>query len=247
MNSLSSSDETDLSFDETDLSFESDASIPTDTLTSCSSTEPDSSDSDSELSTWSECSETEMPAKEYESSKGPMFKDVSMYDGAQMTYFESLLLLFRYSLLHALTKRAFEDLLRLVALFIPISAKGILPLSMYRMKRISIDIFPHVPGKKIPYCSDCHTLLDKVASMTCSKETCSGRTNEFVYISLIQQLKLKLAGECIVYLFLLFTVESIQLIILHFDISDWSLVFFYINESSELLGCDVLCVCVCVH
>ena len=75
-----------------------------------------------------------MPAKERKLSK-LMYNNMSMYDGAQMTYFESLLFLF---LLHALTKCSFEDLF-LVALFILTSAKWV------SMKRISIDIFPHMP------------------------------------------------------------------------------------------------------
>ena len=36
-------------------------------------------------------------------------KDVKIYAGAKVTYSESLLLLLRYSLVHALSKRALED------------------------------------------------------------------------------------------------------------------------------------------
>ena len=178
---------------ESEGSFESmESSVSTDT--SLSGSEPMSVEtSDTDLtefcfSTTSTQSETEEPVDERDAST-LISQDVNMYSGAQLTYFESLLLLLRFSLLHALTKQAFEDLLRLVALFVPTSAKGILPSLVYRMKRIAVDISPHVSGRKVPYCRDCLSLLvDKGA--TCGKGTCSGEGNMFrgservcVYIS----------------------------------------------------------------
>ena len=53
---------------------------------------------------------------------------------------ESLVLLQHFSLVHCLTKRALKDLLRLVALFLPTSAKDILPSSVYMMKRAFVDV-----------------------------------------------------------------------------------------------------------
>ena len=71
-------------------------------------------------------SETEVPVDKCDASM-LISQDVNMYSCAQLTYFESLLLFLRFSLLHALTKLAFEDLLRLVALFVPTTAKGFFP------------------------------------------------------------------------------------------------------------------------
>ena len=94
------------------------------------------------------------------------------------------------------------------------------------MKRIAVDIFPHVSGRKIPYCRDCLSLLvDKGA--TCGNGTCSGGVNEFVYLSLIQHLKLKLAVEhsCIYTCVYSKPLPTIQL--------------YYM--------CVCLCSCTCIH
>ena len=113
--------------------------------------------------------------------------------GAQLTYSESLLLLLRYSLIHALTKRAFEDLLRLVALFLPTAEKTSLPSSVYVLKRAFVEVFPSVPVRKVLYCINCQALLN--GSSLCGKSSCSGRVKDFVFIPIYQQLKLKLEGK----------------------------------------------------
>jgi hypothetical protein len=66
-----------------------------------------------------------------------------IYAGAKLTYSESLLLLLRYSLVHALTKRALEDLLQLMALFLP-TVETTLPSSVYVLKRAFVEAFPSV-------------------------------------------------------------------------------------------------------
>lgn len=81
----------------------------------------------------------------------PVVGNVNIYVGAQISYLEGLLLLLRFFLVHALTKRSFEDLLRLVGLFLPSEAKGTLPSSEYMLKRAFVKAFPHVPGRKISY------------------------------------------------------------------------------------------------
>lgn len=113
--------------------------------------------------------------------------------GAQLTYSDSLLLLLRYSLVHALTKRAFEDLLRLVALFLPTAEKKTLPSSVYVLKRAFVEVFPSVPVRKVLYCINCQALLN--GSSSCGKSSCSGRVKDFVFIPIYQQLKLKLEGR----------------------------------------------------
>ena len=88
-----------------------------------------------------------------------------------------------------------EDLLRLVALFLPSTEKTVLPASVYILKRTFVDVFPHVPGRKVSYYSTCQALLDDHSS--CEKGSCLGDVKEFVSISLSQQLKLKLEGMCV--------------------------------------------------
>jgi hypothetical protein len=117
-----------------------------------------------------------------------------IYAGAKLTYSESLLLLLRYSLVHALTKRALEDLLQLMALFLP-TVETTLPSSVYVLKRAFVEAFPSVPVRKVLYCSNCQALLDRGSS--CGKSSCSGHVKDFVFISLYQQLKLKLEDKLI--------------------------------------------------
>lgn len=99
-----------------------------------------SGDTESE-SVWSVESESE----ERRSSSAQPGVDL-IYPGAKVSYLESLVLLQHFSLVHCLTKRAFEDLLRLVAHFLPTSAKDVLP-SVYTMKRAFVG-FPSRSGKE---------------------------------------------------------------------------------------------------
>ena len=124
-----------------------------------------------------------------------VFESRKVYAGAQVTYLECLSLLLRFCLVHALTKRAFEDLLRLIAFFLPSAAKGVLPTSVYLMKRAFVNTFPHVPGRRVCYCSTCHAILD--VRTTCGKDTCFGGIKDFVYVSVAEQLKLKLEGKAV--------------------------------------------------
>lgn len=115
-----------------------------------------------------------------------------LYNGAQVSYLESLMLLLRFSLIHGLSKRAFADLLRLVSKHLPASAKTAFPSSVYAIKKVFVDIFPHVNAQKIHYCSNCHALVDE----QCEKEACAGyMTSHFVYVPIGQQLRAKLEGE----------------------------------------------------
>ena len=50
-----------------------------------------------------------------------------IYVGAKVTYSESLLLLLRYSLVHAVPERVLEDLLKFIALFLPSVEKSVIP------------------------------------------------------------------------------------------------------------------------
>ena len=116
-----------------------------------------------------------------------------IYAGAKVTYSESLLLLLRYSLVHSLTKRVLEDLLRLMTLFLPSVEKSVIPTSVYVLNRAFVAAFPSVPVRKVLYCSTCQALLD--GNSLCGKRTCSGDVKDFVFISVSRQLKLKLEGK----------------------------------------------------
>ena len=110
------------------------------------------------------------------------FQSRKLYSGAQVSYLESLMLL-RFSLIHGLSKRAFADLLRLVLKHLPASTKTAFPASVYAIKRLFVDILPHVTAQKIHYCSNCHALVDE----QCEKEACAGyMTSHFVYVPIGQ-------------------------------------------------------------
>ena len=93
-----------------------------------------------------------------------------LYSGARITVLQSILLLVRFTLIHTLTERAFEDLLRLVSQHLPEAASSSVPRSVYSLKKLFVNTFPHVTGVKITYCSSCHALLRE--NRACEKETC---------------------------------------------------------------------------
>lgn len=84
-----------------------------------------------------------------------------LYSGGQITVVHSLLLLLRFYLVHALSKRAFEDLLKLVLQHMPETARSSVPRSVYLLKKMFVNTFPHVTGIKIAYCSSCQSLWVK--------------------------------------------------------------------------------------
>ena len=175
--------------------------IPSSTTTTSMSSDMGSSSSNSE-------SDTDGPLSRSPSTNS--FSDTDLSDSSEdepprilspqvennvmkrCIYSESLLLLLRYALVHALTKRGLEDLLRLMALFLPSVENPILPSSVYVLKRSFVASFPSVPVRKVIYCNSCQALLD---GRSCGKRSCSGDVKDFVFISPSQQIKLKLEGK----------------------------------------------------
>ena len=115
-----------------------------------------------------------------------------LYSGARITVLRSVLLFVRFTLIHTLTKPAFKDLLRLVSQHLPEAASSSVPRSVYSLKELFVNTFPHVTGVKIAYCSSCHALLRE--NRACEKETCvlEANVHHFIYVSVAQQLKAKL-------------------------------------------------------
>ena len=80
-----------------------------------------------------------------------------LYGGAPIMVLDSHLLILQYSLRHSLTKKALEELLRLVAAQLPDAAK--IPPSVYKLKTFFVNLSsPEMNSHK--YCSTCHELLD---------------------------------------------------------------------------------------
>ena len=95
----------------------------------------------------------------------------ALYPGAQISALQSYLLLFRFSVRHSLTTKSFTELLQLVSVHLPASAK--IPTSVYKMKQVFLECFPDSQATRHFYCDCCHRPLPS-ASSRCSGYGCSG-------------------------------------------------------------------------
>lgn len=121
----------------------------------------------------------------------PQYFD-SIYEGADLTVIDSYILLFQYSLRHSLTKKAFSELIQLVSVHLPHSAKS--AESLYKVKGLFLKMFDDIKQEVYKFCSKCHRLLE--TTRTCPSGCCSG-VEEFLHIPLEPQLKRKLEGKVV--------------------------------------------------
>ena len=104
-----------------------------------------------------------------------------LYDGADISIFESYILGFEFAIRHTLTAKAFSELLQLIAVHVPSSAK--MPRSVYCLKKFFLNLFPHAKSRIHSYCSSCHAVLtDNIACSTWGCE--DDMKNEFISIPL---------------------------------------------------------------
>ena len=117
-----------------------------------------------------------------------------LYDGADISIFESYILVFEFVIRHNLTAKAFSELLQLIAVHVPSSAK--MPRSVYCLKKFFLNLFPHAKSRIHSYCSSCHAVLtDNIA---CSTRGCEDdMKNEFISIPLGPQIQHLMEGMCI--------------------------------------------------
>ena len=113
-----------------------------------------------------------------------------LYPGADLSIFESYLLLLQFSLRHSLTKKAFEELLCLIGSHLPPNAKA--ATSLHKLKKLFLEIFPEVHTETHYFCANCHQLLVGAAK-TC-ENGCDGQMEDFITIPVAAQLKRKLEG-----------------------------------------------------
>lgn len=160
----------------------------------CKSVTPSSSINGwDDLSTSSLCSELDVGglsdnSADFEDTTDP-FSSV-LYEGADITIFESYFLLFQFAVRHSLTGKAFSELLQLIGVHIPRSSKA--AKSVYNLKKYFIKMFPHARSTAHHYCSVCLSVLP-------NNERCSSclesDVEEFVSIPLGPQLQEKMKSN----------------------------------------------------
>ena len=121
-----------------------------------------------------------------------------LYEGADITVFESYLLAFQYATRHSLTKKAFEELLQLISIHIPPSAQA--PRSVYQLKRFFCGMFPSASPTIHYYCTFCQSKLTEQES-NCTTNGCPGKEKgQFISVPLGPQIKRIMEGICMQYL-----------------------------------------------
>ncbi len=110
-----------------------------------------------------------------------------LYPGAIITVFMSHLLLFQYAMRHSLTKKALDELLRLISVMLP--AGSAVPKSVHALKKSLVQMFPDQKPSMQRYCSVCNRLLSHEEQCECS-----GEVSQFVHVPLAPQLRARLQG-----------------------------------------------------
>lgn len=115
-----------------------------------------------------------------------------LYPGAQLSSFESKLLLFQYAIRHGLTTRAFTELLLLISVHLPPGAA--VPKSVYSLKRCFLESFPEAEASQNYYCSCCQRFIPSAVE-SCSGNGCSGGyPAAFITVPIGPQIKRMMEG-----------------------------------------------------
>lgn len=115
-----------------------------------------------------------------------------LYEGSQITVFDSYLLAFHYGINNGLTTKAFNSLLQMLSLFAPQDSPT--PRSVYKLKKVFINMFPHSLPKTHYYCDVCCAKTTREAT-TCTTSGCHGRKKHtFLSMPLGPQIKKMMEG-----------------------------------------------------
>ena len=87
-----------------------------------------------------------------------------LYDGARISVIDSYILMLQYALKHSLTKKAFEELIKLISVHLPTDTN--MSKSIYQLKNFFMQIFPEVVATPYQYCKVCHELLTDTRKIT---------------------------------------------------------------------------------
>ena len=175
-----------------DRSTMSDVSV--DDLSSVTSVSSLDSSFDTFNSSWSESDCTSMDEQFHVDDSGVDDRDPlqqPLYDGADISVSDSHALLLLYFLRHGLTKKAQSELLQLIELHLPQSAKT--AGSLYKLKKLFKGIFSDVQADAHRFCDGCYGPLQPGES--CEDRRCQGaKVKKFVMAPIAAQLKRKAEG-----------------------------------------------------
>ena len=127
------------------------------------------------------------------SSCGHEIAETALYSGAQLTVFQSHLLIFQYAVRHSLSVKAFTELLKLLSVHAPQGAT--IPKSVHNIKRYFLHAFPDASPVQHAYCSLCQRSLPSVDSR-CEGRGCQGGDSAvYITIPVGPQIKRKMEGR----------------------------------------------------
>ncbi|SMN12434.1 hypothetical protein SPBRAN_884 [uncultured Candidatus Thioglobus sp.] len=117
-----------------------------------------------------------------------------LYQGApdDLTEYIAHQLLFQFSVKHSLTAKALEELLHLMAVFLPSDAA--LPKSVRQLKAFFLKTHSDASPVIQKYCPTCHVTMKETEKSCCR---CQTTYSEFVTVPIGPQLKARLESKCI--------------------------------------------------
>ena len=111
-----------------------------------------------------------------------------LYEGAAVTTFQTVLLVYQFVLRHSYSTKTFTEFLQLLAVLLPKAAD--LPKCVYLFKKLA-SLFPEAQSRKHYYCTTCQMPVEKDGVCDC------GQTNisQFITVPLQPQLKRLMEGK----------------------------------------------------
>lgn len=122
-------------------------------------------------------SESDIDSTYSSSDEGQSKDSEPLYEDAQFSVVDSCVLLLEYSLRHGLLKEAFGELLCLVAVHLPPNAQ--VPTSVYKLKKLLLEMYPEVKSVLYQYCTFCHQIL--TGSEPCSNGCMDKKVTLFTF------------------------------------------------------------------
>ena len=114
-----------------------------------------------------------------------------LYHSAAITQFQSLMLLLLFAIRNALSGKGITELLQLVRVHLPSSAR--MPSTVYSLRQFFIRAYPECNGQVHAYCSICHRTL-QIGDGICEVAGCEGKSDYFICTQLPLQIKRMMEG-----------------------------------------------------
>ena len=119
----------------------------------------------------------------------------ALYPQAELSIFQSNLLVFQFAIRHSLTGKAFTELLQLLSVHLPKGAA--VPKSVHTFKRFFVDAFPQSQAIQHVYCSCCQRPLAGKSERCLGYGYSGGDQAIFITLPLGPQLKNLMEGTII--------------------------------------------------